>query len=148
MKWSDIIKFYKNKATNYHPSLEISNDGKYWKNLELTDSPTKTGRYIRLDDNPNGTTNPAYIRKYLRNDPIRTRGDLLPKYKLSSRDKLKIMEYLHNREKNIEDLKSKKKVSGKLTNSFIPLKRSLTNNEIISHNKKKSNNKYKKSIRK
>lgn len=91
------IKFYKNKSTRYHPSIEVSNDGRYWKNLEFTSSPTKTGRYIKLDDNPTGSNKPGYVRKYLRNDPIRTRGDNLPKYKLSSRDKKKISDYLKNK---------------------------------------------------
>ena len=57
---------------------------------------------------------------------------------LSLRDELLVMEYLNNRDKNKKDLENKKKVSGKLTNSFIPYKRSHTNNEIISKKYKKS----------
>ena len=41
-----MSSFYKNKKTRYHPSLELSNDGKIWENLELTSSPTKNGKYI------------------------------------------------------------------------------------------------------
>lgn len=77
--------------------MEISNDGKYWKNLEFTSSPTKNGKYIPLDDNPSGNSKKGFLRKYLRNDPVRTRGDLLPKYKLSDRDKKKVNNYLKNK---------------------------------------------------
>lgn len=90
--------FYKNKRTKYHPSLEISNDGKIWNNLELTDSPTKNGKYIKLKDNPNpNSSGPSYIRKYVRKDPIRTRGDILKKYKLSEYDLKQIEKWLKNR---------------------------------------------------
>ena len=92
--------FYKNKKTKYHPSLELSNDGKIWENLELTDSPTKNGKYIKLKDNPNPNSDKtSYVRKYIRKDPIRTRGDLLKKYKLSSRDLKEIESWLKNKNK-------------------------------------------------
>ena len=40
------MKIYKNKATKYHPSIEVSSNEKTWDNLELTQSPTKNNRYI------------------------------------------------------------------------------------------------------
>ena len=37
------------------------------------------------------------VKKKKISDPIRTRGDLLPKYKLSDRDKKKVNNYLKNK---------------------------------------------------
>ena len=92
--------FYKNKKTRYHPSLELSNDGKIWENLELTSSPTKNGKYIKLKNNPNpNSTKTSYIRKYVRKDPIRTRGELLKKYKLSNSDLKEIEKFLKEKNK-------------------------------------------------
>lgn len=80
-------KFYVNRRTRNHPSLELSSNKKKWKNLELTSSPIKTGRYIELKTNLDPKkTKKAFIRKYVRNDPIKTRGDLLRKYNLSEED--------------------------------------------------------------
>ena len=47
-------KIFKNKRTKYHPSVEISvlDDGT-WENLEITDSPTSNGNYVKFDVNPN-----------------------------------------------------------------------------------------------
>lgn len=94
-------KFYKNKATKYHPSYEIENNGKTWTNLELTDSPTNSGRYIKLTRNPNPkkSGSPAYLRKYVRKDKIGTKGELLKGYELSKYDKKVVDEYLKNHEK-------------------------------------------------
>lgn len=93
-------KFYKNKKTKYHPSLELSNDGKTWKNLELTSSPTKNGKYIKLRNNPSpNSSKESYIRKYVREDPIRTRGDILKKYKLSNYDLKQIEKWLNDKNK-------------------------------------------------
>ena len=53
----------------------------------MTKHPTKNGRYIKLNKNPSGKKEDSYVRKYLRNDPIHTRGELLKSYHLSSVDK-------------------------------------------------------------
>ena len=45
-------KFYKNKRTKFHPSIEIYSNAIIWRNLEVTSSPTKSGRYIELKKNP------------------------------------------------------------------------------------------------
>ena len=91
-----LFKIFKNKRTRFHPSVEIESDKKNWKNLEITDSPTEHGRYIKLDTNPNPKSDkPAYVRKYIRNDPIRTRGELMKKYSLSENDMKKIEEYVY-----------------------------------------------------
>ena len=92
------MKFYKNKATKYHPSIEIESNKKEWKNLEMTQSPTKKNRYIMLEKNPNPSSDKkAYVRKYIRNDPIRTRGELLAKYKLTEEDLKQIEDFLLNK---------------------------------------------------
>lgn len=81
------MKIYKNKRTKYHPSIEVESNERCWKNLELTQSPTENNRYIELKKNPNpNSPKKAYVRKYIRNDPIRTRGQLMEKYKLSEED--------------------------------------------------------------
>ena len=88
-------KFYKNKITRMHPSLQISENDKTWKNMEMTSHPTKSGRYIKLKENPGMNKNKqSYIRKYVRNDPIRTRGELLEKYNLSEEDLAEIERFL------------------------------------------------------
>ena len=88
-------KFYTNRRTKNHPSLEVKSNEKSWENMELTSSPTKNGRYIKLKKNPDiDRSEKAYLRKYIRNDPIRTRGDLLRKYDLSEEDLLEIESYL------------------------------------------------------
>ena len=94
-------KFYVNRRTRNHPSLELSSNKKKWKNLELTSSPIKTGRYIELKTNPDPKqTKKAFIRKYVRNDPIKTRGDLLKKYNLSEEDLKEIERYLFEHKKS------------------------------------------------
>lgn len=86
-------KFYVNRRTQNHPSLELSFNKKKWKNLELTPSPLKTGRYIELKINLDPKQTKKFIRKYVRNDPIKTRGDLLRKYNLSEEDLKEIERY-------------------------------------------------------
>lgn len=96
---SKKYKFYKNKRTKYHPSIEVDSDGKRWKNMEMTSSPTQSGRYIELKHNPNGSDKKAYIRKYVRDDSIKTRGQLLKKYHLSEEDLIEIEEFLNRNKK-------------------------------------------------
>jgi|GEM_PF-1838576 len=94
-------KFYRNRKTRNHPSIEIESSDKSWKNLEMTSSPTKSGKYIELQKNPDPLRNgKAYVRKYVRNDPIRTRGDLLRRYSLSEKDLKEIEKFLKNHRKN------------------------------------------------
>ena len=93
-------KFYKNKRTRYHPSIEIDSNKTNWRNLEVTSSPTKNGRYICLKHNPSGSEKTAYVRKYVRNDSIKTRGQLLEKYHLSEEDLEEIEAFLLNNKKS------------------------------------------------
>ena len=92
--------FYKNKRTRFHPSLEIESNETKWKNLELTSSPTASGRYIELKHNPSGGDRKSYLRKYIRNDSIKTRGELLAKYHLSEEDLKEIERYLESHKKS------------------------------------------------
>ena len=93
-------RFYKNKRTRYHPSLEINSNEKEWNNMELTSSPSKKNRYIKLKTNPSPSfKKTAYIRKYIRKDPISTRGELLKKYNLSEEDLQEIEIFLENNKK-------------------------------------------------
>lgn len=91
-------KFYKNRITKNHPSIEVDSDGTIWINLEVTSSPTKKNRYIELKVNPNPKRkDKAFVRKYLRKDPIKTRGELLEKFNLSEEDLEEIENYLNNK---------------------------------------------------
>lgn len=93
-------KFYKNRITRYHPSIQIDEDEKTWKNLEVTSSPRKNDRYIKLKKNPSPTfKGDSYVRKHIRIDPIRTRGELLKKICLSEEDLQQIEEYLFKNKK-------------------------------------------------
>ena len=100
MKKSKNYKFYKNKRTRYHPSIEINSDNRRWKNMEMTSSSTKSGRYIELKHNPSGSDKKAYIREYIRDDSIKTRGQLLKKYHLSEEDLAVIEEFLKRDKKS------------------------------------------------
>ena len=94
-------KFYKNKKTRNHPSLEINANEKVWENMEVTSSPTKKNRYIELKKNPNpNRIDKAYVRKYIRKDPIRTRGQLLSRFNLSEEDLEQIEQYILNNKKS------------------------------------------------
>lgn len=91
-------KIYKNKKTLNHPSINLESDEKIWKNMEITSSPSKKNRYIQLKTNPDPKRkDKAYVRKYVRKDPIKTRGQLLKKYNLSEEDLLEIEKYLSNK---------------------------------------------------
>ena len=91
-------KFYKNRRTKNHPSIEVDSNGIIWINLEVTSSPTKKNRYIELKVNPNpNRKDKAFVRKYLRKDPIKTRGQLLAKFNLSEEDLTEIENYLKNK---------------------------------------------------
>lgn len=92
---SKKYKFYRNRKTRNHPSIEVDSNRATWTNLEVTSSPTKKNRYIELKVNPNPKrNNKAYVRKYLRKDPIKTRGQLLKKFNLSEDDLVEIESYL------------------------------------------------------
>ena len=91
-------KFYRNRITKNHPSIEVDSNGIIWINLEVTSSPTKKNRYIELKVNPNPKRkDKAYVRKYLRKDPIKTRGAILKKFNLSEEDLEEIENYLSNK---------------------------------------------------
>ena len=93
-------KFYKNKRTRYHPSIEVDSNENTWKNLEVTSNPTSSDRYIELKINPSGSEKKAFVRKYIRNDSIKTRGQLLKKYHLSEEDLLEIENFLNRNKKS------------------------------------------------
>lgn len=110
-------KIFKNKRTKYHPSVEISvlDDGT-WENLEITDSPTSNGNYVKFDVNPNpNSSKDSYFRKYLRHDKLKHRGEELKKYRLVVSDEIKIDIY-------VSVIKEKRKNGGKLTNEALSLK--------------------------
>ena len=99
-------KFYKNRITKNHPSIEVDSNGTIWINLEVTSSPTKKNRYIELKVNPNPKRNDkAFVRKYLRKDPIKTRGELLEKFNLSEEDLKEIENYLKNKKVSVKPTK-------------------------------------------
>ena len=129
----DKYKFYNNRKTRNHPSIEISSNEKNWENMEVTSSPTKKNRYIELKENPNPKqTTKAYVRKYIRNDPIKTRGELLKKFHLSEEDLEEIERYILNN----------KKVSVKPTKiGLSSVKPTNTNKNIKTKAKKENNNK-------
>ena len=105
-------KFYKNKRTKYHPSIEICvlEDGT-WENIEITTSPTETGNYEVFDVNPNpNSKKKSYFRRYLRKDKIRHRGEELKKYQLVISNEIKIDVF-------VSLLKNKN--GGKLTNKAL-----------------------------
>ena len=90
-------KFYKNKKTRNHPSIQIDANNEVWENMEVTSSPTEKNRYLELKKNPNPKrSSKAFVRKYIRKDPIRTRGLLLEKFNLSEEDLEEIEEYVLN----------------------------------------------------
>ena len=93
-------KFYKNKRTRFHPSIEVDSNEKTWKNLEVTSSPASNGRYIELKSNPSGSVKKAFVRKYLRNDSIKTRGQSWKKYHLSEEDVIEIEKFLLKNKKS------------------------------------------------
>lgn len=63
--------------------------------MEITSRPVPSRRYIKIKKNPSKTFNrDAYVRKYVREDPIRTRGQLLKKYRLSEEDLIEIEKWL------------------------------------------------------
>ena len=91
-------KFYRNRKTKNHPSIEIDSNDTIWINMEVTSSPTEKNRYIELKVNPvPKRKDKAFVRKYLRKDPIKTRGQLLEKYNLSEEDLIEIENYLNNK---------------------------------------------------
>ena len=99
-------KFYKNRITKNHPSIEIDSNGIIWINLEVTSSPTKKNRYIALKINPNPKRkDKAYVRKYIRMDPIKTRGQLLEKFNLSEEDLVEIENYIKIKKVSVKPTK-------------------------------------------
>ena len=101
------IKFYKNWKTGekIHPSYEIAFiKGIGWLNLDCTTHPTKSGRYIELDDPLYvGQKDKTYVRKYIRDDSEKDRGTPYSHYQLSARDQAKIDSYISS--SNSEKLK-------------------------------------------
>ena len=60
-----------------------------------THSPIKTKRYMKLHKNLNKKDfRESYIEKRIRNDPFRTRGKRLYKYRLSKEDRAQLEDYI------------------------------------------------------
>ena len=105
-------KIFKNKRTRYHPSIFISiTVEKTWQNIEITSSPTKTGKYEKLIKNPNPNTpnKDAWFRKYIRSDPLWAIGEEYTNYELCDEDETKIDLFIKQHEKNKSLLFKKKK---------------------------------------
>lgn len=93
--------FYKNRKQRFHPCYEVSSDDKKWQNMTLTHQPVKGESYIPLDKNPNpNDSQKSYLRKYVASDPIKTRGQHLKNYHLSTSDQVKVNQYLEERKRN------------------------------------------------
>ena len=104
-------KIFKNKRTKYHPSIFVSiTVGRIWQNIEITSSPTKTGKYEKLSKNPNPNTpnKDAWFRKYIRNDPLWALGEEYTNYELCVEDKTKIDLFVKQHKENKMLLHSKK----------------------------------------
>ena len=95
---TSFTEIKKHEITQALKSIRIMKFVRIWR-LHLT--PQKKNRYIELKKNPNPKrSDKAYVRKYIRKDPIRTRGQLLKKFNLSEEDLKEIEEYiLNNRNK-------------------------------------------------
>ena len=116
-------KIYRNKRAKNHPGIEITSDRKMWRNMVVTHSPIKTKRYMKLHKNLNKKDlRESYIEKRIRNDPIRTRGKRLYKYRLSKEDRAQLEDYIT---KKVSVQPTKLGPSAPLTGS------SNTNNNII-----------------
>ena len=121
-------KIFKNKRTKYHPSIEIAilEDGT-WENIEITSSPTSTGKYEEFEVNPNPNSDKkSYFRKYLRKDKIRHKGKELKKYRLLVSDEIKIDVFVSL---------IKNKNGGKLTTEALSRKGRSPSKTIKSKNK-------------
>ena len=104
-------KIFKNKRTKYHPSIFISvTVGKSWENIEITSSPTKTGRYVKLIKNPNPNTpnKDAWFRKYIRCDPLWAIGEEYTNYELCEEDEIQIDLFVKQHKENKLLLRRKK----------------------------------------
>ena len=143
---------YKNKRNWYHPSIEIAtNNNGDWFNYEITDSPKKGETYQRLNFNPNQNVRsdtPSFIRKYLRKDKLRHRGELLKHYVLTDEDKA-LIDYLLIERK--ENLKKNKKKNGVKRLNHISGNQASQRNRVVTpsvgiktHRKRKHNRKERK----
>lgn len=105
-------KLFKNKKTKYHPSIHISvKEGKVWENIEITSSPTKKGKYVKLSKNPNPNTpeKDAWFRKYIRKDPIWAKGEEYANYVLCEEDIKKVNTFLKEHKKNVQATRNRQK---------------------------------------
>ena len=114
----DKYKIFKNKRTQYHPSVHLSiKEGNVWENIEITSSPTTTGKYERLIKNPNPNTpdKDVWFRKYIRKDPLWAKGEELINYCLPLEDEIKIENFIeeHKRNKEIDLNNRSKKIKRK-----------------------------------
>lgn len=132
----DKYKIFKNKRTKFHPSIQIDilEDGT-WENIEITDSPTKNGKYVAFDVNPNPNSDKkSYFRKYLRKDKLKHRGEELKKYRLVVSDKIKIDVFV--------SLNRKRKNGGKPINTALSHKGHTPSSNIKTNPNIKDKNKH------
>ncbi|MCR5332406.1 MAG: hypothetical protein K6E11_00035 [Bacilli bacterium] len=134
-------RIYKNKRTRFHPSIHVKiNLDNKWENIEITSSPTKTGKYIKFEINPNKNTpeKNVWFRKYIRKDPLSARGEEYTNYEIGDADSRNIDKFLleHERNKkvgNYTDRDAKRlnrngnqanhHINGQTSRSFIKTKR-------------------------
>ena len=96
-------RIFKNKLAKYHPSISISvNVKKKWENIVITSSPTQTGKYEKLEHNPNPNTpdKDAWFVKYIRKDPLWAMGEEFVRYKLSEQDEKRIDSFILSNKEN------------------------------------------------
>ena len=93
-------KIYKNKRTQYHPSIEIEcyEDGS-WDAIDLTESPAGYG-WFKINPNPNDSKI-SFYRKKINHYTKGQKGDELKSYHLSPDDE-KVIDELISRLKEIK----------------------------------------------
>lgn len=104
-KYMGKYKIYKNKLAKYHPAISISiNVNKKWENIVITSSPTSTGKFEKLEHNPNPNTpnKEAWFVKYIRKDPLWAMGEEFTGYELSKEDERKIDSFIESNKENRE----------------------------------------------
>lgn len=87
-------KFYKNKRTQYHPSIEVKrySDGS-WDAIDLTESPAGYG-YFKTNPNPNDNKI-SFYKKRINHYEKGQKGEELTKFRLTAEDE-KIIDDLIN----------------------------------------------------
>ena len=94
------FKIYHNRKTR-HPSISLkSGDKKYWHNLEVTHSPLKNERYLKIDNLNSKDGRKSYVRKYYRKDKHKLKGFWYKNFLLSRESEMRVRRYLREHHKN------------------------------------------------